>query len=215
MANFNFKLWLEESNANPETILGWKVYFDYSACSSCTMPKYADPQIGEISETPSIKEDYNIIRKILLGLKNIGINKQDKIPITIHYTEEGNEIFSSSFKDKPAVYVKRPIKANKEKLLQAIPYEIGHLVFNMLHPEDKIYVRELSISYPHLNNNYEFTQDDSKQWENGNEWFANVIAKLAQGKLQGEPIRNELILLVGGKNINHHRNSGQSLSAHP
>lgn len=216
MKNFNFRTWLEGFDSKPEVIFGWQVYIDHSACSACNMPKYADPKAGEISEVPGIEKDNHIIRKALAGLQSIGIGKRIKIPITIHYTEEGNEILAASFAGKreegerterPAIYIKRPVGANGEDLLHVIPHEVGHVIFGTLDAEDQVRIRELAMSHPHLsdygNPQARFVYGDPRHWRSGNEWFADVVAKLAQGKLQGEPIRSELVLLIAGHGTPH------------
>lgn len=194
----NFSKWLE--TFKPEIILGWQVYIDNSACSSCSMPKYGDPQKGEINPVPNIAKDEQLIRKALAGLQSIGVHA--KIPVRIYYAEDGDEIIAASYSgerlEKPSVYIKRPVRANSQELLHVIPHEMARVMFNTLPKKNQIRVRELAMSHPHLSEQPQakFVHGDKKHWRNGNEWFADVITKMSQGKLQGEPIRSELMSLI-------------------
>lgn len=216
MSNFSFRTWLENIDSRPEIVLGWQVHIDNSACSDCSMPKYGEPLMGEIGPVPNIEQDHQLIRKALAGIQSIGIGKRIKVPINIHYVEDGSEVIGATFIGKreegestkrPSILIKRPIHADGKELLHVIPHEIGHVIFSTLHVEDQIHIRELAMSHPHLsdygNPKATFVHGDSKHWHTGNEWFADVVAKLAQGKLQGEPIRAELLKLISGHGTPH------------
>jgi hypothetical protein len=201
-----FTCWLEShNNLTPEIILGWKVHFDQSRCP-----------YGIVDERNLKVIDTNLIRQALVGLTAIGIGKRIRIPIVISYLEQGSQItgIANAGKrgdqeptDSPRVVIRRPINAEGKEILDILPHEIGHVLFSTLDAKAQKYIAELAKSHDYLSTygdpNTRFIHGDKRHWESGNEWFSDVVSKLVNGELEGDPIRYELMSIIAGHGSPH------------
>jgi hypothetical protein len=161
--------------------------------------------------------DEQIIANAIAGLMSIGIGKRIRVPLVIKYVEDGNEITARAYEGRreegertetPEITVTRPKNANPQEMLHVIPHEVGHAVFSTLNRDDQLRIRQLAADHPDLSDygNPERTDvgsSDVRHWRSGNEWFADIIAFMSRGGLQGELIRNEIVEMIARHGTPH------------